>query len=480
MNRILKFFLLFSFIGICSLVQAEDKDATKTKSNQLDFTVLDNNNDPLLSPADTGTSGDILTIANFGSELIVGGKFFKVGGVVAGRIGGWDGSTWHSMSSFPFGPEVYSLHVHNGELYAGTVLPTLFKWSGSTWESVGPDLAPLLDYGKINAMETFNNELFIAGNFRFDALQPPYIAKWNGTGWDSLGNGVIGEVFDLIIYNGELVAAGRLSEVLSAGSKIASWNGSSWSAFGTGINATLEVNNPVIYSMVEYNGDLIVAGYFAEAGGNKATNIARWNGSFWQKLNGTLNNTVYSLIVHDNMLIAGGAFKNSGAKQVSYIAFWDGVDWSPLGTLDSTVRALNIYNGYLVAGGAFPTAGGGYIALWNSTTWRPISDMTTDVSDDYNSLLPDNFILKQNYPNPFNPSTVIDFELPKRSLVQIDIVNIKGQLVKQLISQTLRAGVHSVVWDGTGDTGQKVSSGVYFYKLTTDNFASSKKMILLK
>jgi len=88
--------------------------------------------------------------------------------------------------------------------------------------------------------------------------------------------------------------------------------------------------------------------------------------------------------------------------------------------------------------------------------------------------------LNQNYPNPFNPTTTINYSLKEKSRVSINIYNIKGQKVKQLVSDQLSAGQHSVVWNGKDESGKSVSSGIYFYKLKAGNFEKTKKMILMK
>ncbi|RLC54034.1 MAG: hypothetical protein DRH89_09940, partial [Candidatus Cloacimonadota bacterium] len=92
--------------------------------------------------------------------------------------------------------------------------------------------------------------------------------------------------------------------------------------------------------------------------------------------------------------------------------------------------------------------------------------------------------LMQNYPNPFNPTTNIDFSLKQDSFVSLNIYNIRGQKVKTLVSDEMQAGYHSVVWNGTNDSGKSVSSGMYFSSFDTNDengdFTSVKKMILLK
>jgi hypothetical protein len=95
-------------------------------------------------------------------------------------------------------------------------------------------------------------------------------------------------------------------------------------------------------------------------------------------------------------------------------------------------------------------------------------------------IYPANFNLEQNYPNPFNPITTIKFTIPKETRVQILVFDITGRLVKTLLDKTLPAGEHLITWDGTDENGSKVSSGVYIYRMYSDNFISTKKMILAK
>ena len=96
------------------------------------------------------------------------------------------------------------------------------------------------------------------------------------------------------------------------------------------------------------------------------------------------------------------------------------------------------------------------------------------------SVVPSVFALHQNYPNPFNPVTEIQFDVPVESKVKLTIYNIMGQEVTTLSNSTLEAGFHSVRWDGTNGLGEQVSTGVYFYRLSSPAFTSIKKMIMVK
>ena len=94
--------------------------------------------------------------------------------------------------------------------------------------------------------------------------------------------------------------------------------------------------------------------------------------------------------------------------------------------------------------------------------------------------LPSAFVVAQNYPNPFNHRTVINYRLPSRSNEELMIYNIAGQRVRKLVSQNQNAGFHSINWDGTNDLGQSVSSGIYFYRFTSERTTGLNKMILMK
>ncbi len=88
------------------------------------------------------------------------------------------------------------------------------------------------------------------------------------------------------------------------------------------------------------------------------------------------------------------------------------------------------------------------------------------------------FQLYQNYPNPFNSQTTITFDLRHSENLRLTIYDVNGQLIKRIIdAETWEPGHYSVSWDGRDEKGNEVSSGVYFYKMDTDNFSDAKSMI---
>jgi len=96
------------------------------------------------------------------------------------------------------------------------------------------------------------------------------------------------------------------------------------------------------------------------------------------------------------------------------------------------------------------------------------------------SQIPTSFRVLQNFPNPFNSSTTIRYYLSQNESVELEIYNLTGQLVKKLFNGSQCPGLHQIFWDGSGQTENDVSSGCYIYRLKTESFSDSKKMLLLR
>lgn len=96
------------------------------------------------------------------------------------------------------------------------------------------------------------------------------------------------------------------------------------------------------------------------------------------------------------------------------------------------------------------------------------------------TAIPTKFALHQNSPNPFNPVTSIKFDMPAAGDVRISVFNVLGQEVNQLADGYRDAGSYEVIWDGKDKGGASVASGIYFYRINTEQFSETKKMLLLK
>ena len=111
--------------------------------------------------------------------------------------------------------------------------------------------------------------------------------------------------------------------------------------------------------------------------------------------------------------------------------------------------------------------------------FNQVQRVVTDVGEDID-LLPKDFSISQNYPNPFNPTTTLKFSLPTNSNVQMEIYNINGQKIRTLTNRVYSAGEHFIDWDATDDFHNKVATGIYLMKFSTDTYTRSVKMVLMK
>ncbi len=333
-----------------------------------------------------------------GSDLYVGGGFTTAGGNAATNIAKWDGSSWSALGS-GMNHGVYALAVSGSDLYAGgdftragrSPANLIAKWDGSSWSPLGSGISAPLGFpyygGEVSALAVSGNDLYAGGYFTMAGGSPAnHIAKWNGSSWSALGSGISapsayygGRVSALAVSGSDLYAGGGFTTAGgNAATNIAKWNGSSWSPLGSGVSGG-------VFALVVSGSDVYAGGMFTTAGGSGAGGIAKWDGSSWSALGSGMNSYVYALAVSGNDLYAGGYFTMAGTNAASKIAKWDGSSWSPLGSGISApadypyyggrVSALAVSGSDLYAGGYFWTAGGiaaTNIAKWDGSSWSPL------------------------------------------------------------------------------------------------------------
>lgn len=117
--------------------------------------------------------------------------------------------------------------------------------------------------------------------------------------------------------------------------------------------------------------------------------------------------------------------------------------------------------------------------LENETTTLDITLVHESDNDDQVVPVPITSI-SGNFPNPFNPSTIIEFNLATAARARLEIYNLKGQLIKTLANTELQSGKHRLEWNGKDESGRKVSSGLYFVRLTHEGISYNRKMMLMK
>ena len=110
----------------------------------------------------------------------------------------------------------------------------------------------------------------------------------------------------------------------------------------------------------------------------------------------------------------------------------------------------------------------------------PSNEAIIETTETNNIIIQAATTLLGNYPNPFNPFTEISFTLKDAQEVTLEIFNIRGQKVKTLVNTSMDAGLHQVVWQGLDDTGNHISSGIYFYKMRAGKYTDIRKMIMMK
>ena len=108
------------------------------------------------------------------------------------------------------------------------------------------------------------------------------------------------------------------------------------------------------------------------------------------------------------------------------------------------------------------------------------AEVTIEFTDVNDATMPLVTELSGNFPNPFNPVTEIKFSLKKSEYVVLEIYNIKGAKVIELVNENLKAGFYRKVWNGKDVAGKKVSSGIYFYRLKMESYSKTRKMLMMK
>ena len=217
-----------------------------------------------------------------------------------------------------------------------------------------------------------------------------------------------------------------------------------------GLNWT-QTNGPNVTISIAVNGNNIIAG--SSNGIYTSTN----NGQNWiQTTSSYLNIT--SLTASGSNIFAGTV--DSGF----YVSKNNGLDWirKSEGMGRQTINALTISSGYVFAG------------MQTSAVWKRLISDIIGIKN-INNKVPSSFSLYQNYPNPFNPTTNIRFEIPKNGFVKLVVFDMLGREVETLVNEKQSAGTYEATFNAS-----RYPSGVYFYRLKTEGFSDTKKMMLIK
>lgn len=304
--------------------------------------------------------------------LVVGGQFTFAGTTAAANIASWDGEQWRALgaglTSSTATPAVYTLAVHEGKLVAGGVFTittpggswnNVAAWDGMTWTSMG-GLG-----NQVNALCVHKGKLVAGGLFA------AAVAEFNGATWQAVGGGVsdglgtttvnaLASDGERLYVGGKFLLAGGVSV-----SNIAAWNGANWDGLNFGVAA--KSSDPGVLTLACAGRDVIVGGGFTYPGGNEASNIALWNGVYWETMS-AISGWVYDVFAESGEVWAATA---------SGISKWNGWVWTPMPwSGGATIRRLARYGASLYAVGSFGlSAADGYvgIARWSGSQWQQVT-----------------------------------------------------------------------------------------------------------
>ncbi len=217
--------------------------------------------------------------------------------------------------------------------------------------------------------------------------------------------------------------------------------------------------------------------------------LSQFNGSRWTSFttaDGLPDNEITALFADEHTYINLGTRKG--------LTIYDGINWKTYGIEGSeegnriTVILRNNFEKFHIFETGEILTGHVWAGTLNGYYWAPCFPLhpvpvESEELGSKRNKLPKSFSLSQNFPNPFNPSTSINFNMPdgiKAHHTTLKIYDLRGRLIRTLIDKPLAPGSYTVSWEGKNEKGQKVSSGAYFYRLTSAGFSQTRKMVLIK
>ena len=267
-------------------------------------------------------------LAVSGSTVYVGGDFSTAGGSPANFVAQWNGSSWSPLGLGMDYP-VLALAVSGSTLFAGGYFMTaggnpanaIAQWDGSSWSALGSGISgydgPYDYYYYVDALAVSDGTLYAGGFFETaDDYPANNIAQWDGNSWSPLGSGMDGVPYALAVSGGTLYAGGVFDTADGVpAANIAQWDGNNWSALGSGMEIGYGYY-PEVNALALSGSTLYAGGYFTNAGGNAANNIAQWDGNNWSALGSGMSGAGYdgngpyvnALAVSGGTLYAGGEF----------------------------------------------------------------------------------------------------------------------------------------------------------------------------
>jgi hypothetical protein len=312
-------------------------------------------------------------------DLVAAGSFSAIGpGTAADRIARRTAGIWSPLGTLPNGSITSLAITGTGELLAagrfdlgGGTSTTLLRRAGTTWAPLGTPPTGFAQVVRVLA----NGDVLLGGMLQPTASSPWVgLVRWHGGSWSTVplpapGIGILGRVNDVReLPNGDLVVAFQAG-VLLPQAIVSRWNGAAWSPLGAPFTSSGSSSAAVTALLVTPSGSIVAGGNFIASGSTPLAHIARWDGSAWQPLGAGLGPAGQLFVgvrgitaLPNGDLVVGGSFATAGGNPAGSLARWDGASWSNLGNLAPTGLAdllpQWLDSGSLVVGGTFAGLGG--------------------------------------------------------------------------------------------------------------------------
>ena len=395
------------------------------------------------------------------------------------------GLSWNkSMSGFPAGISILSLLESESSIYAGT-RDGVYRTdnNGDSWIKL-TGINDTVNYCTVWDLCELEGTLYISAFLQFNTTV--YKTSDNGTTWIRCGNGLPTGISFIkgLVASGNNLVAGTGEGIYYSSDRGDSWHISNgpidnieslaasgnyvyaavpsgygiYRSFDSGVNWSLSLQSTVDYIDVAAKDNYAFAGSFFE-GARYSVNY----GSTWSESGGFPSDASIFVIgpVGDGMVLAGTDLEPSWI----YASFNNGAYYSPYSEglfENASVEAFAVNDTFMFAGTDY------------NGVWLRLRPGVVGIEDQNNNL-PTEYNLSQNYPNPFNPSTTIEYSIPKSANVKLEVYNSLGEKVATLVNAYEEAGTYKINFNAEG-----LSSGIYFYRITSNSFIRMKKMILLK
>lgn len=399
------------------------------------------------------------------------------------------GASWEPARNGLANSNSQKLLEHNGRLYSGSFEGLFYTTDGGNrWTEMENGLRfglPITD------LEANGSNIYITTD-----QYGVFISPDNGASWSEKNSGITGtfaKSIESIHLKDNALYVGTWDGIFKSTN-----NGDNWTAVNTGIPTEFGGSIVKVNVINSLNGNLYAGTVLEKI--YKSTN----NGASWFPSSSgitTYGSTIHDILAKGNVLYAateGGIYKSTD----------EGASWSlitPEGIVRKIIAAgeklIASSYGYTVLTGFNLLISSDQGATWNTfnTGMNPGSRVQTLLVSgntlyggtdtrsvwkrDISSLLAvgnenetvTDYRLAQNYPNPFNPSTVINFSIPARGFTTLKVFDITGREITSLVNSDINAGNHSVTFNAEG-----LTTGVYFYTLTSGDFKETKRMLLVK